>query len=64
MAGPGGYGLEGLGPLWKSLIAQGRQLGLGEDDVDAWAMAFDSSAVVWLSSAATTHACRAAPSRL
>lgn len=45
MAGPGGYGLEALGPLWESLIAQCRQLGLCEDDVDAWAMAFDSPAV-------------------
>jgi AraC family transcriptional regulator len=42
IAGPGGYGLETLEPVWKDLISRGRQLGICGDEVDAWGIAFDS----------------------
>lgn len=42
MAGPGGYGLETLAPLWQDLIARTTQLGVAGEQVDAWGVAFDS----------------------
>lgn len=45
MAGPGGYGLETLSPLWEELIERCRQLGICGGAVDAWGIAFDSPTV-------------------
>jgi AraC family transcriptional regulator len=45
VSGPGGYGLDALGPLWASHLEHCRQLGICGDDVDTWGLAFDSPAV-------------------
>ncbi|HEY3499847.1 MAG TPA: AraC family transcriptional regulator [Polyangiaceae bacterium] len=45
MAGPGGYGLETLEPLWQALIGRCVQLGICGEEVDAWGIAFDSPTV-------------------
>jgi AraC family transcriptional regulator len=42
MAGPGGYDPEQLERVWHDLIRRLRQLGVVEEDVDAWGIAHDS----------------------
>jgi len=42
LASPEGYELSSLVELWGDLIARGRQLGICQDAVDAYGLAFDS----------------------
>lgn len=42
LASPEGYDLEALQDTWRELIEQSRQLGLCQDEVDAWGMPLDS----------------------
>lgn len=42
LASTGGYALAHLTTLWTDLVTRALQLGLSQDDVDAWGVAFDS----------------------
>ena len=42
LASPEGFDLAALEATWSELITRGRQLGLCEDDVDAWGLVLDS----------------------
>lgn len=63
LASPGGYDYETLQTTWEDLIGRSRQLGLADEDVDAWGMAFDSPHVT-APELCRYHACVPNPARV